>query len=64
MALQKLFKTPEAILSGYEELNKKGGRKVYLRGRVLNTGKVSLYLYANDGGKVFRQTLDLRWCRN
>lgn len=57
MALQKLFKTPEQILSGYEELSKKGGRKVYLRGRVLNTGKVSLYLYANEDGKVFRQTL-------
>ena len=57
MALQKLFKTPEQILSGYDELSKKGGRKVYLRGRVLNTGKVSLYLYANEDGKVFRQTL-------
>lgn len=57
MALQKLFKTPNEILLGYEELNKKGGRKVYLRGRVLNTGKVSLYLYANEDGKVFRQTL-------
>lgn len=55
---KKLFKTAEEILNGYEELNLKGGRKVYLRGRVLKTGNVSLYLYSNDDGKVFRQTLN------
>ena len=55
---KKLFKTAEEILNGYEELNLKGGRKVYLRGRALKTGNVSLYLYSNDDGKVFRQTLN------
>ena len=55
---KKLFKTAEEILNGYEELNLKGGRKVYLRGRALKTGNVSLYLYSNDDGKIFRQTLN------
>lgn len=55
---KRLFKTAEEILNGYEELNLKGGRKVYLRGRALKTGNVSLYLYSNDGGNVFRQTLN------
>ena len=55
---KKLFKTAEEIINGYEELNLKGGRKVYLRGRALKTGNVSLYLYSNDDGKVFRQTLN------
>ena len=45
---KKLFKTAEELLNGYEELNLKGGRKVYLRGRALKTGNVSLYLYSND----------------
>lgn len=35
---KKLFKTAEEILNGYEELNLKGGRKVYLRGRALKMG--------------------------
>ena len=55
---KKLFKTAEEILLGYEELNLKGGRKVYLRGRALKTGNVSLYLYSNDDGKIFRQTIN------
>jgi len=55
---KKLFKTAEELLNGYEELNLKGGRKVYLRGRALKTGNVSLYLYSNDDGKIFRQTLN------
>lgn len=54
---KKLFKTASELLAGYEELNLKGGRKVYLRGRELKTGNVSLYLYSNADGKVFRQTL-------
>lgn len=57
MAATKLFKTAKEILDGYSELNEKKGRKVYLRGRALKTGNVSLYLYSDDDGKVYRQTI-------
>ncbi len=51
----KLFKTAEEIINGYEQLNRKD--KVSLRGRALKTGNVSLLLYSNDDGKINRQTL-------
>lgn len=54
---KKLFRTPEEILSGYEELNVKDRRKVYLRGRVLTSGKVSLFLYSCFDGKVERKEI-------
>lgn len=57
MAATKLFKTAKEILAGYDELKEKKGRKVYLRGRELKTGNVSLYLYSDDSGKVYRRVL-------
>jgi integrase len=57
----KLFKTAEEIINGYPQLNRKSGRKVYLRGRALKTGNVSLYLYSNDDGKIYRQSLENKY---
>ena len=68
MAKSSLFKTKEALLEGYCDLSKdyhldnnltkgKGGRNVYLLGRVLNTGNISLMRYSCKNGKRVREML-------
>ena len=62
MAKAKLFNSKEALLEGYCDLNRtphldnylskgKGGRKVYLLGRVLPSGNISLMRYSCSNGK-------------
>lgn len=70
MAKSSLFKTKEALLEGYCDLSKdyhldnnltkgKGGRNVYLLGRVLNTGNISLMRYSCKNGKRVREMLNV-----
>lgn len=65
-----LFKTPKELYDGYCDLSKpyhldnklkkgKGGRKVYLLGRVLKSGNISLYRYACNDGKRQREMLNV-----
>lgn len=63
MARKKLFSTTEELFEGYfkdipsPKRHKKDideARKVYLKGRVLNNGKISLYLYSCIDGRVER----------
>ena len=68
MAKVGLFNTKEALLEGYCDLGRpyhldnnmkkgKGGRRVYLLGRVLKSGNISLVRYACNDGKRKRETL-------
>ena len=68
MAKASLFKTSETLLQGYCDLRRdfhldnnltkgKGGRKVYLLGRVLNSGNISLMRYSCHDGKREREML-------
>lgn len=68
MAKVGLFSTKEALLEGYCDLGRpyhldnnmkkgKGGRRVYLLGRVLKSGNISLVRYACNDGKRERETL-------
>ncbi|MBR6180109.1 MAG: hypothetical protein IKQ77_02740, partial [Prevotella sp.] len=68
MAKASLFKTSETLLQGYCDLRRdfhldnnltkgKGGRKVYLLGRVLNSGNISLMRYSCHEGKRAREML-------
>ena len=70
MAKTKLFKTKEALLEGYCDLERnphldnyltkgKGGRKVYLLGRVLPSGNISLMRYSCNNGKRQREMLNV-----
>lgn len=70
MAKASLFKTKEALLEGYCDLSKdyhldnnltkgKGGRNVYLLGRVLNSGNISLMRYSCKNGKRVREMLNV-----
>ena len=63
MARKKLFSTPKDLYEGYfgristRKGRKKGiaeARKVTLKGRLLNNGKISLYLYSCINGNVSR----------
>ena len=63
MARKKLYCTPKELYEAYlGELSSKKGRKkgssearkVSLRGRLLNDGNISLYLYSCIGGRVSR----------
>lgn len=63
MARKKLFCTPKELYEGYfGELSTRKGRKkgniearkVTLKGRLLNDGKISLYIYSCINGKVSR----------
>lgn len=64
MARKKLFSTPKELYEGYfgEISTQKGrkkkdiveARKVTLKGRLLNNGKISLYLYSCINGNVSR----------
>lgn len=68
MATKQLFNTPEKLMKGYCDVRKtfhldndlqkgKAGRRVYLLGRPLNTGNVSLYRYSCHDGKRQRESL-------
>ena len=70
MAKVGLFKTKESLWDGYCDINRpyrldnnlkkgKGGRKVYLLGRQLATGNISLYRYACNNGKRQREFLNV-----
>ena len=70
MAKVGLFKTKESLFEGYCDLNRpyhldnylskgKGGRRVYLLGRVLKSGNISLYRYACNNGKRERESLNV-----
>lgn len=70
MAKAKLFNSKEALLEGYCDLNRtphldnylskgKGGRKVYLLGRVLPSGNISLMRYSCSNGKRQREMLNV-----
>ena len=70
MAKAKLFNSKEALLEGYCDLNRsyhldnylskgKGGRRVYLLGRVLKSGNISLFRYACNNGKRERESLNV-----
>lgn len=70
MAKAKLFNTKEALLEGYCDLERnphldnyvskgKGGRKVYLLGRVLPSGNISLMRYSCSNGKRHREMLNV-----
>lgn len=70
MAKASLFKTKEALYEGYCDLAKdyhldnnltkgKGGRNVYLLGRVLSSGNISMYRYSCKGGKRVREMLNV-----
>lgn len=70
MAKVSLFKTKEALWEGYCDISKpyhldnnltkfKGGRKVYLLGRQLNTGNISLFLYSCSNGNRKRESLNV-----
>ncbi len=70
MAKVGLFKTKEALLEGYCDLERpyhldnnlskgKGGRRVYLLGRVLKSGNISLMRYACNNGKREREILNV-----
>lgn len=70
MAKAKLFKTKEALLEGYCDLNRtphldnnltkrKGGRKVYLLVRELKSGNISLMRYSCANGKRQRDMLNV-----
>lgn len=70
MAKASLFDTPSALLGGYCDTTKpfhldnnlskgKGGRRVYLLGRVLKSGNISLMRYACQNGKRVRETLNV-----
>ncbi len=63
MARKRLFSTPKELFEGYfgeisdQKGRKKGtieARKVTLKGRLLNNGKISLYLYSCINGHVSR----------
>ena len=63
MARKKLYSTPEELMKGYfgdistQKGRKKGAveaRKVTLKARLLNDGKISLYLYSCIDGHVSR----------
>ena len=52
-----LFETAEELITGYglkgDESEKTGNRKVLLRGKILKSGNVSLFLdYSNNGKRV------------
>lgn len=66
---KKLFKTKDELWEGYTDLSKsfhldnnlskgRSGRKVYLLGRQLKTGNISLYRYSCHDGKRHRDSLD------
>lgn len=70
MAKASLFRTKESLLEGYCDLSKdyhldnnltkgKGGRNVYLLGRVLNSGNISLMRYSCKNGKRVREMLNV-----
>jgi len=59
MAKKALFNTSEALLKGYRLNEPTNKRKVYLRGRIMKSGKISLYYYGTNEGKVIRQTANL-----
>ena len=70
MAKSKLFNSQEALLEGYCDLTRtphldnylskgKGGRKVYLLGRVLPSGNISLMRYSCSNGKRQREMLNV-----
>ena len=70
MAKVGLFKTKEALFEGYCDLERtyhldnylskgKGGRKVYLLGRVLPSGNISLMRYSCSNGKRQREMLNV-----
>ena len=70
MAKVGLFKTKEALFEGYCDLERpyhldnklskgKGGRRVYLLGRVLKSGNISLLRYACNNGKREREILNV-----
>lgn len=65
-----LYNTPDELLAGYSDTNRpfrldnclskgKGGRRVYLIGRVLNSGNISLMRYSCKNGKRVRETLNV-----
>lgn len=65
-----LFKTKEALFEGYCDLNRsyhldnnlskgKGGRRVYLLGRVLKSGNISLFRYSCSNGRKERESLNV-----
>lgn len=51
MARKQLYKDTEALINGYELNAKRGTRKVFLVGRPLKSGNVSLVRYTCNGGK-------------
>ena len=70
MAKVSLFKTAQSLWDGYTDTKRtyrldnnvskgNGGRKVYLLGRQLSTGNISLYRYACHDGKRFRESLGI-----
>lgn len=54
MAKKKLYKTADEIIAGYSLTSSKVHRKVYLVGRPLKTGNVSLVRYHSSGSGKFR----------
>lgn len=65
---KELFKTPLALMQGYCDLSREyhldnlltkesGGRKVYLLGRQLKNGNISLYRYKCHNGKRIRESV-------
>lgn len=54
MAKRKLFQNAKEIIKGYDLTTKKTHRKVYLVGRPLKSGNVSLIRYHSSGSGKFR----------
>lgn len=54
MGKKKLYKTADEIIAGYSLTSSKVHRKVYLVGRPLKTGNVSLVRYHSSGSGKFR----------
>ena len=72
MAKTSLFRTAKDLWDGYTDtgrsyrldnnVSKNGGRKVYLLGRQLSSGNISLYRYACSNGKRQRESLNVVLC--